>query len=338
MSVGATVVLSERLTPITSWEESIASRSGATLAVRDLGDREALVANAADASVLIVGAVEPLDDVALARLPRLRLIARRGVGLDNIDVDAATRRGVVVTNVPDATVEEVADHALALAVALSRRIALAHRHGARRDVAAARRAVDASKPLRETTLGLLGCGRIGRRVAEKGTSLFGEVLVCDPDLDPATLTTGRAVPPDELFPAADVLSVHVPLTPQTQGLVGTAELAGLPQGAVVVNTARAGVIEEAALEAALESGQVGGVGLDVTDDDARWRAQADRDANVLVTAHTGARGQRAQTNLRRTCAEQVVAFLAGDRPAHVVNPEAWAAAGVSPTAADGEAS
>lgn len=331
MSGDVTVVLSERLTPVTPWEESIATRSGARVETRRLDDQDSLATNAVDATVLIVGAVEPLDDAALARLPQLRLIARRGVGLDNIDVAAATRRGVVLANIPDATVEEVSDHALVLAVTLSRRITLAHHHAQQGDVAAARRAVDASKPLSESTLGLLGCGRIGRRMAEKSAALFADVVVHDPYLDPTTLSAGRGVDAEEVFASADVLSVHVPLTSETQGLVGAAEVDRLPQGAVVVNTSRAGVIDEAALERALTMGHVGGVGLDVTEDESRWRAQIAREANVLLTGHTGARGQRAQTNLRRTCAAQVVAFLAGEKPQHVVNPEAWAVMGEART-------
>lgn len=317
MSERRLVVLSDRLAPATEWEAAIERRTGATVEVRSLSNQDALVQNADDAAVLIVGSVEPLDDEALGQLPGVGMIARRGAGLDNIDVAAAARRGVLVTNVPDASVEEVSDHALALATALCRRIALADRHTATGERAAALAAVDASRPMAELTFGVLGFGRIGRRAADKGQSLFGLVLAHDPFVSSSDDAV-ELVDRHELFTRSDVLSVHVPLTAETAGLVGQDELARLPEGAIVVNTARAEVLDEPALEQALVAGAVGGVGLDVSDQLSRWQSLREQGANVLLSGHTGARGQASQRNLRRTCADQVVAFLSGQRPAHVV--------------------
>lgn len=317
---GPVVVLSARIGPLTGWERQIAEQVPARVVCRPLGDHDELLANAADAQVVIIGAVEPFDARAFAALPGLRLVARRGVGVDNVDLTAASRHGVLVTNVPDASVAEVSDHALSLLVGLHRRIYQAHRGMLRGRLDAARAAVDATVPLSEATLGVIGGGRIGRALVGAAGGVFGTVLAADPYL-PA-VPGAELVPLPELLARSDAVSLHAPLTSTTRGLLDAAALRALRPGAVVVNTARAGLIDEPALLAAVREGQVGGVGLDVTAEESRWRSLIeDGFDNVLLTGHTGARGARSQERLRRTCAQQVVDYLSGKVPAHVVNQE-----------------
>jgi phosphoglycerate dehydrogenase-like enzyme len=312
------VVLSERIGPLTRWEHAIAERVPCRVVLRPLNDHAQILAHAADARVVILGAVEPFDARVFAALPELRLVVRRGVGLDNVDHAAAARHGVLVTHVPDASVEEVSDHALALLVSLHRRVHPAHRAILADRLDRARAAVDATLPLAEATLGVVGCGRIGRRLVAKARGVFGRVLAADPYVE--AVEGAELVPLPRLLAQSHAVSLHVPLTAHTRGLVDAGRLATVPRGAVLVNTSRAGVVDEAALAEAVRAGTVGGVGLDVTEDERRWRDLAAQGFdNVILTGHTGARGARSQQRLRQTCAEQVTDYLSGRMPAHVVN-------------------
>lgn len=312
------VVLSERIGPLTEWERGIAAQVPAEVVCRPLGDHREIRVNAADARAVILGAVEPFDAQVFAALPELGLVARRGVGVDNVDLAAAAAHGVLVTHVPDASVEEVSDQALALLVGLHRRVYQAHR-GVRRDrLDQARAAVDATIPLAEATLGVVGCGRIGRRLVAKASTVFGRVLASDPYLD--AVPGAELVPLPQLLAAADAISLHAALTDRTRGLIDAAALRAVRSGVVIVNTARAGLIDEPALAAAVVRGTIGGVGLDVAGDQRRWYELRDAGFdNILLTGHTGARGARAQQRLRRTCADQVTDYLSGKTPAYVVN-------------------
>jgi D-3-phosphoglycerate dehydrogenase len=314
------VVLSDRIGPLTGWERAIPARVPAQVVCRPLGDHQQLLTNAADARVVIVGSAEPLDQRAFAGLPGLGLVARRGVGVDNVDLAAARRHGVLVTNVPDASVEEVSDHALALLLGLHRRIYAADRAGGLGRLGQVRAAIDATVPLSEVTLGVIGCGRIGRRLVAKAGGVFGKVLAADPALP--RMAGAELVPLPDLLAQSGAVSLHAPLTARTRGLLDAAALRALPAGAVVVNTARAGLIDEPALLEAVRLGAVGGVGLDVTGDERRWRTLVqDGYDNILLTGHTGARGARSQEHLRRTCAQQVTDYLSGKVPAHVVSQD-----------------
>jgi D-3-phosphoglycerate dehydrogenase len=312
------VVLSERIGPLTEWERGIAEQVPCRVECRPLHDHGQIAANAADAEVVILGAVEPFDERAFASMPALRLVARRGIGLDNVDLAAAARHNIMVTCVPDASVAEVADHALAMLLGLHRRVPAAHRGMVRDRRDLARAAVDRAVPLAEATLGVVGGGRIGQRLVTAAGSVFGRVLVADPYLD--EVAGAELVPLSRLLADADAISLHAPLTPQTRGLLDTERLLLVRPGAVVVNTARPGLVDEAALADAVRRGQVGGVGLDVSSDGQRWRQLIGEGFdNILLTGHTGARGVRSQERLRRTCAGQVTDYLSGRMPAHVVD-------------------
>jgi D-3-phosphoglycerate dehydrogenase len=318
------VLLSERIGPLTDWESSIPEQVPSVVECRSLATRGEIAENAAEAEVIILGTVELFDAKTLAGLPKLRLIARRGVGFDNVDVAAAAGLGITVTNVPDASIEEVSDSALALTLALLRGVVPAHQAVKRQRPDLARQAVDATVPLSECTLAILGYGRIGRRLADKARGVFGRLLVVDPYVEEAA--GARVVPLAEALAISDALSIHVPLNDHTLNLIDKVALEAARPGLVVVNTSRAGVIDEQNLAAAVRAGSLSGVGLDVTADEKLWLELIDEGfENVLLTGHTGARGRRAQVRLRSTCAEQVVDFLSGRRPAHVLAdlPEEW---------------
>lgn len=227
-------------------------------------DPDRIVAAAQDAEALMVG-YAPVTADMIRRMPRLRVISMLSMGYDNVDVAAATDAGVWVANLAGAATDEVAAHALGLALA-ARSIDRAAR-GTREGgwgLAAAPRATT------ESTLGILGLGRIGRRFAEFATPLFGEVIGTDPKLpddrrtrDDLAAAGIRRVELEELLAASDVLSLHLPLTPETADLVDADFLASMRQGSVLVNVSRGGLVDEAALLAALDSGHLAGAGLDV---------------------------------------------------------------------------
>jgi D-3-phosphoglycerate dehydrogenase / 2-oxoglutarate reductase len=324
------VVVSQRLGAIGS-EELRIEGAGAELRSLPMWTVEEIGANAAEADVVLVGAVEPFDALAIPGLPVCRAIVRRGVGYDNVDTESATNAGIVVANVPDASVEEVSDHAFAMLVALERRIApldrAVHAGVWRRDpqdIAAVREGV---RRMRELTLGIVGFGRIGRALHRKAAASYARVLVADPvaAAEDVVATGATLVALNDLLGASDHVSLHAPLLPGTRHLIRAETLARLPSDAIVVNTSRGGLVDEAALLAALDEGRLGGAGLDVTehepllDDDPLLRHD-----RVLLTAHSAASSATANAELQRRSVDAVIDVLEGRRPASVVNPEVFA--------------
>ncbi|MBN8906945.1 MAG: C-terminal binding protein [Rhodospirillales bacterium] len=203
----------------------------------------------------------------LARFPNLKAICRMGVGYDNLDRAAAAERGIMILNVPDYGTTEVADHAIALALALRRGILL-HHETQRASPPAAWRYIDDPLVRRSSvqTFGIVGMGRIATAVALRAKAFGFRVIFYDPYLPNGVelgLGIGRAATLEELLRQTDTLSIHTPLTPETRNLIGARELALLPKGAIVVNTARGPIIDIDALGEALKSGHLAGVGLDV---------------------------------------------------------------------------
>ena len=238
--------------------------------------------------VVALVSFEPVSAEELERLPALRVVATPSVGFDHIDVAAATARGVWVCHVPDYCVEEMADHALALLLALMRGIVELDRSVAagRWDYAAA----GALQRVSDVRLGVIGYGRIGRAFASRALALGMEVSAHDPLLaDEEIAATGvqpRSL--DELLASSTAVSLHAPLTAETRGLIGAAELAQLPEGAFVVNVARAPLLDTQAALEALESGHLGGLALDVLDvEPPTPAAKAPSASRLVVTPHAG---------------------------------------------------
>lgn len=281
------------------------------------------------ADALIVWHTMSIGAASIARLERCRVIVRAGVGYDNLDLAAAAARGIPVCNVPDYGTEEVADHALALALCLVRRIPEAA--GSVRAGEWDWRAVRPVRRARRLTVGIVGLGRIGAAAALRFAACGFEVCFHDPYREDGwdkSLGLRRCWSLDELLAQSDVVSLHCPLTDETRNLIGTAALARMKDGAVLVNTARGGVVDTAALAATLAAGRLRGAGIDVMpeepppDDDpliAGWRAGAAWAERVLITPHTAFYCEEGLEEMRRKAARTVRAALAGEPLRNVVN-------------------
>jgi phosphoglycerate dehydrogenase-like enzyme len=273
----------------------------------------ALVERAAAAIV----STDPFDAEVLGSSSELRVIARVGVGVDSIDVDAATACGIAVTVTPGANESTVADHTVAMMLAALRRL--------REHDAAVRRGEwnrtgeHAPWVLAGATVGLIGYGRIGRLVRKRLEGFAVEVLVSDP-LEPHDpgVTSVRL---DELLAGSDVVSLHAPLLPSTRGLIGKAELALMRPHAVLVNTARGGLCDEAALADALEGGRLRAAALDVFEREPPRSSRLLSLPNVLLSPHNAGLSVQSIEEMTRRATASVIDVLVGRRPEHLANPD-----------------
>jgi phosphoglycerate dehydrogenase-like enzyme len=290
---------------------------------------------AADGLMILRQRVSGAD---LARFSRLRCVVRMGVGYDGIDRKAAADQNIMVCNVPDYGTTEVADHAIALALALRRGLLLHHERQRANPPAAWRATFD---PLIRRsgvqTFGIVGLGRIGTAVALRAKALGFRVVFFDPYRpNGADLAIGveRAATLRDLLARTDTLSLHAPLTPETRGMIGAAELALLPAGAVVVNTARGPILDIDALAASLKSGHLAGVGLDVLPVEppteplpelvAAYRARLPwAEGRLIITPHSAFHTREAWDDIRSKGAETMRAALLGPRPQNVISPESF---------------
>jgi D-3-phosphoglycerate dehydrogenase len=264
----------------------------------------------------------PMTARVLDGLPRLRVIAKYGVGYDTVDVAAATARGIIVANVPDYCIEEVSDHALALLLSLWRGVPLYDR-----SVRAGQWNAELKKPMRRLagcTLGIVGMGRIGSRLAQKALGVGLRVIGCDPYL--AQWPAGvRAVGLDELLRTADAVSLNVLLNAETRHMIGESRLRQMKPEAILVNTARGAVVDTAALCTALREGWIAGAAVDVTETEPLLTdSPLYAFPNVIVTPHAAWYSQESVPELKRRAAGNVLAALRGERPRTPVNPEVFA--------------
>jgi D-3-phosphoglycerate dehydrogenase / 2-oxoglutarate reductase len=260
----------------------------------------------------------------LEGLPRVRFLVRYGVGVDGIDLAAATARGIPVVNVPDYGTDEVANHAVALLLALARKLPQLDRQ-----TRAGRWNVFEAAPIHRLagqTGGILGCGRIGSRVARKLGAFDLRLLACDPYLErfPSSV---EPVAFDRLLAESDYLTLHCPLTTETHHLIDAAALGRMKPTAVLVNTARGGVVDTVALTEALRQGRLAGAALDVTEQEPLDpESPLFRMEQVIVTPHAAWYSEESRSDLKRRVAEETVRLLRGERPQHCVNPEVFARA------------
>jgi len=256
----------------------------------------------------------------LGRARRLRILGRAGVGVDNIDVDACSRQGVVVVNAPYGNVVSAAEHTVGMLLALVRKIPAAHESLKQLEWD---RGIYGSELFRKTA-GVLGLGKVGSRVAARLRAFDMEVLVYDPFI-PESRARDLGVRLTDLqtvLSRADVLTVHVPLTDETENMIGAPELAALKPGARVVNCARGGIVNEGDLLAALDSGHVAGAAVDVWSEEPPRSPAVKRliqHPRVVVTPHLGANTQEAQVNVAVDVARQLVAYRDGELVEHAVN-------------------
>lgn len=280
---------------------------------------EELAARIGEYEGLLVRSATRVTARCLARADRLKVIGRAGVGVDNIDLEAATRKGIVVLNAPGGNAVAVAEHTLALLLALARNLPQAHQH-----VKSGKweRSKFLGSELRGKTLGLFGLGRIGSEVARRALALGMTVLAYDPAVAPERAAVLGVTPaePAEILATADYVSLHLPLTPETHGFIGERELDLMKPGVRLINCARGGVIDELALARAVREGRVAGAALDVF---AQEPPPPDHPLlaleNVIVTPHLGASTAEAQVNVAVETARAMLAVLQGQLVASAVN-------------------
>jgi D-3-phosphoglycerate dehydrogenase len=281
--------------------------------------RAQLEARIAEFDALVIRSATQVDADLLAKADRLRVVARAGVGVDNVDVDAATRRGVVVANAPQSNVITAAEHTMALLLALARNVPQAH---ASLTGGAWERSRFSGVELNEKVLGVLGFGRIGQLVAHRARGFGMRVVAYDPYLAEERfreLGVERAAEPAQVYAVADFVTVHLPKNKETEGFLDAAAFAQMKDGVRVLNVARGPLVVDADLQAALDSGKVAGAALDV------FRAEPVTDhplfgyPNVVVTPHLGASTAEATDRAGYQAAEQVVAALTGGTVTSAVN-------------------
>lgn len=297
--------------------------NGVTVTVVEEGTAPALAAaQAADSPVVIIG-VMPFRDAEIATLRQTRLIVRAGIGYDMVDIEAATSAGILVANVPDFCVDEVADHTMALLLAAMRRLPHALDTWRKRHDWHVTSQLPPLRRLRGQRLGLIGLGRIGRQVAARAAGFGMEVVGYDPMIDPGTEVNGVAVHDlDGVLQTSDAISLHCPLTAETQHLMDDERLSLLKPGAVLINTSRGGLVDLDALATAVGAGVVGVAALDVLDGE----PTPDLDnpllshENVIVTSHMAWFSVEAKRELAINTAMEALRFLDGEEVRNIVNP------------------
>ncbi|HEY5856347.1 MAG TPA: phosphoglycerate dehydrogenase [Aldersonia sp.] len=281
-------------------------------------DRPALLAAVPEADALLVRSATTVDADVLAAGKKLKIVARAGVGLDNVDVPAATERGVLVVNAPTSNIHTAAEHAVALMLSAARQIPAAD-HTLREHTW--QRSKFNGVEIFGKTVGVVGLGRIGQLVAARLAAFETQIIAFDPYVSPARATQLgiELVTLDELLERADLISVHLPKTPETKGLIGADQLARTKKGVVIVNAARGGLVEEAALADAINSGHVRAAGLDVYETEPCTDSPLFEFPQVVVTPHLGASTAEAQDRAGTDVAKSVLLALAGDFVPDAVN-------------------
>jgi D-3-phosphoglycerate dehydrogenase / 2-oxoglutarate reductase len=312
------VVLTDQVFPTVDVEREILGRADGTLDILADSSPETIRADAADADAILT-TYAAIDADTIAALQSCKVIARYGIGVDNIDLDAARAAAITVTNVPDYCVEEVADHTIALLLAVWRKIVTGNevvREGGW-GIAQLRPV----RRLRGRQLGMIGFGHIGRAVAGRASTFGLEVRVFDPYINDSALAgTGvtRIEDLDDLLSSSDIVTVHAPLTSGTKGLIDTGAIDKMKDGAILINTSRGPIVETSSVVAALERGKLSGAGLDVFDEEPP-NAQTLHSLKTLVaTPHAAFYSDEAIAESQTKAATSIVTVLNGGEPAYRV--------------------
>jgi len=315
------VAVTDYVFPSLEPEQRVLAPLGAELRAKQCKSGEEIIelTRGADA---VLNCYAKLTARVISELKHCRIIARYGIGVDNVDLAASTRAKILVTNVPDYCIDEVSDHALALLLALARRVVAADsdvKSGAWDVVAHA-----GIRRLRGQTLGLVGLGKIAKALTSKVQPLGMKVLVYDPYLEPELVARhgAEAVSLDRLLAEADAISIHVPLSPETRNLIGQRELTRMKPTAFLINTSRGGIVDEQAVAVALKENRLGGAALDVLSPEPPPRDHPLRQApNVILTPHLAFYSRESVIELQTKAAEEVARALRGESPRSPVNRE-----------------
>jgi D-3-phosphoglycerate dehydrogenase / 2-oxoglutarate reductase len=288
--------------------EKLALGPGITVDYKPTISRDELLSIAGDYEAFIVRSRTKVDRQVMDRAARLKLVARPGTGLDNVDVEYAKSKGIAVVNSPESLVEAVAEHVMLLMLALSRKLVEADT--ATKSGRWEKNALLGTE-LKGKVLGIVGLGRIGRRIGEIARALGMSVIVYDViALPPDILASigARVVSIDEVFTSSDYITLHVPMTPDTAHLVNSSRLATMKRGAFLVNTSRGGVVDEEAVASALKDGRIGGAALDVFEKEPPSGAIVAA-PNTILTPHIGGQTEEAQSNAIVVIGEKVRSFF-----------------------------
>lgn len=286
----------------------ILKKAGIEVVKNDTGgilDKAGMIALLADCDGVIVG-VDPMDAEVIASAPKLKAIAKYGVGVDNIDMDAAKARGIAVSRTVGANSEAVADYAMALIMAVGRKTVTIDAHCRQGDWKKI-----TTRDVSHATIGILGFGAIGRHVAKRAQGFDMTVLAHDPfwDEDYAKAHNITRATPEEIYAQCDIISLHLPLLPETKNMIGAAQLSAMKPDTILVNTARGGIIDESALLDALEQGKIYGAGIDAFSQepptDPRWTTLE----NVVLGSHCAASTAGAALNMGRMATENIIRDL-----------------------------
>lgn len=307
---------------ITVWadEPPILAELDPDLEAKVTPTEEAVIQTAGVADAILAWGAAPLTRRVIEQLTHCLIIARYGVGVDSVDLAAATEHGILVTNVPDYCVEEVAVHALLLLLACNKK--LTRFHSALKQGRWDHSELYGIGRLQEQTLGLIGLGRIGRALARQAQAVGLKIIYFDPFIDPATLAMPEASPVEleTLLRQSDYISLHLPLTPETRHLIGEPQLRAMKSSAFLINTARGPIVDEAALIRALAGGWIAGAALDVFE---KEPPQPDNPLlemdNVIITPHIADYSEASRAEVRRKAAMEVVRVLRGEWPVNLIN-------------------
>lgn len=319
------VGVSDSVFPNLDLARAVVARVGADLQLAAKPAPAEILDVARDADALLVTYAKITAEM-IAQMKKVRIISRFGIGVDNVDLAAATAAGIVVTKVPDYCIDEVSDHAMALLLSLVRKIpaSSARAHAGRWEMPA----VVPIHRLRGTVLGLVGFGRIPQLVAPKAKSFGLRVVTFDPYVPQTVLDQAgvERVEFADLLKISDYISIHTPLLPETKHLFSTDAFNKMKPGSVIVNTSRGPVVDEGALAAALDAKKLAGAALDVLEQEPPTSSPLFGRENVILTPHTSFYSVEALEELQTKAAEEVVRVLSGQAPRNPVNPEALASA------------
>ena len=316
---GPVIAVTDSVFPTLDPAKAALARLNPTYLMSKSVNADDIVAVAKDADAVLVTYAKLTRDV-LTQFTRCKAIGRFGLGVDNIDLPTAKEKGIAVNYVPDYCIREVSDHAMALLLSLIRKVPLSNKL-----VQSGRWEMPAVVPIRRiegTVLGLIGFGHIPRLVAPKAQAFGIKVVAHDPYAKPEVFKAANveSVDLDTLFKTSDYVSVHAPLLPATRGMMNAAAFAKMKKGAYIVNTARGPLIDEPALVAALDSGQIGGAGLDVVAAEplAKDLPLLGRD-NVIISPHTAFYSIEALNELQTKCATDVARVLSGEKAVYPIS-------------------
>ena len=278
---------------------------------------------AGEADALLDG-MGPITRNVLSSLKKVKVVARYGVGVDNVDLEAATDLGIIVTHVPDYCIEEVSNHVICFLMMWAKQLMPMDRQVRSGNWSAGQAtSYEKVQSIHQQTMGVLGAGRIGMATARKAKALSMNVLVYDPYLDPKKIEAEGMVPADlaKVLAESDYVTVHTPLTPETRGFISTKEIKAMKPGAFLMNVSRGPIIDEAALITELQAGTIAGAGLDVFE---KEPLPADspllKMENVILSPHAAHFSPIGTIRARRQIGEEVLRVLEGEYPVNVANP------------------